>query len=197
MLIEPSMLAIFNVVPEPGEAATVDHLIASASSAITSAAGVPIIAATSTIEVLGMNEQFLNLPGAPVRRIDEVRLEGVVLDASTYKRDSTGIYRAQGWACGRDLPIVEVTYFHGFDEVPADIQTLCASMVIAGLYAAREGGWELQNGRTSSIAIDDYREGLATSGEGLEQVTPMDLPERARKSLRARFGGSAVVVNTA
>lgn len=196
MLIAPEILPHYGETPEPDEAATVSELIASASSAITSAAGAPIVAATSTITVLGLGEQLLNLPGAPVRRVDEVLVDGKLLEPTAYRVTNTGIYRPEGWACGRVLPTITITYFHGLDEVPRDVQSLCASMVIAGLIASREGGWELQNGRVSSIGIDDYREGYATSGEGIEQVTPMDLPARTRKALKARFGGSVAVVNS-
>lgn len=196
MLIAPEILTHYGETPEPAEAATVSELIASASSAITSAAGAPIIAATSTISVLGVGEQLLNLPGAPVRRVDEVLVDGQLLEHTAYRVTNTGIYRPGGWACGRVLPTLTITYFHGLDEVPPDVQSLCASMVIAGLNASREGGWDLQNGRMSSIGIDDYREAYATSGEGIEQVTPMDLPARTRRALKARFGGSVAVVNS-
>lgn len=196
MLITPDALALYGETFEESETATVNELIASASSAITSAAGVGILAATSTIEVLGVNERLLNLPGAPVRRIDEVLADGDIVDPDSYRVTTAGAYRARGWACGRDLPTLKVTYFHGYDEIPRDIQTLCASMVIAGLIASREGGWDLQNGRMSSIGVDDYREAYATSGEGIEQVTPMDLPERTRKALRKRFSGAVAVVNS-
>ena len=196
MLIEPELLPLYGETVDASETATVNELIASASSAITSAAGTGILAATSTIEVLGLEERLLNLPGAPVRRVDEVLADGTLIDPSTYRVTSNGIFRAQGWACGRDLPNLRITYFHGFDEVPNDIKTLCVSMVIAGLIASREGGWDLQNGRMSSIGIDDYREAYATSGEGIEQVTPMDLPERTRNRLRKRFGGGVSVVAT-
>lgn len=196
MLITPELLPLYGETVDESETATVNELIASASSAITSAAGTGIIAATSTIEVLGLEERLLNLPGAPIRRVDEVLADGTGIDPTTYRVTSNGIFRAQGWAYGRDLPTLRITYFHGFDEVPKDIQTLCASMVIAGLIASREGGWDLQNGRMSSIGIDDYREGYATSGEGIEQVTPMDLPKRTRDALRKRFGGAVAVLAT-
>ena len=196
MLIEPEALALYGEPVDESETAMVNELIASASSAITSAAGTKIIAGTSTIEVLGINERMLNLPGTPIRRIDEVLADGEPVDKNSYKVTATGAYRAYGWACGYDLPTLTVTYFHGYDEIPRDIQTLCASMVIAGLIAAREGGWGLQNGNMSSFGIDDYRESYATSGEGIEQVTPMDLPERTRKALRKRFGGAVAVVNS-
>lgn len=196
MLITPELLTHYGETPDESETAMVNELIGSASSAITSAAGTGIIAETSTIEVLGLDERLLNLPGAPIRRVDEVLADNTLVDPSTYRVTCNGIFRAQGWACGRDLPTLRVTYFHGYDEVPKDIQTLCASMVIAGLIAAREGGWDLQNGRMSSIGIDDYREGYATSGEGIEQVTPMDLPKRTRDALRQRFGGSVAVLAT-
>lgn len=196
MLITPDKIALYGETFDESETATVNELIASASSAITAAAGVGILVGTSTIEVLGMNERLLNLPGAPVRRIDEILVDGELVDPDSYRATSVGAYRARGWACGRDLPTLTITYFHGYDETPRDIQTLCVSMVIAGLIATREGGWDLQNGRMSSIGVDDYRESYATSGEGIEQVTPMDLPERTRKALRKRFGGSVAVVNS-
>lgn len=196
MLITPDALALYGETFEDSETATVNELIASASSAITSAAGTGILAETSTVEVLGLNERMLNLPGTPIRRIDEILADGELVDPGSYKSTTSGAYRARGWACGRDLPTLTVTYFHGYDEVPRDIRTLCVSMVIAGLIASREGGWDLQNGRMSSIGVDDYRESYATSGEGIEQVTPMDLPERTRKALRKRFGGAVAVVNS-
>lgn len=196
MLITPDALALYGETFEESETATVNELIASASSAITSAAGTGILAATSTVEVLGLNERLLNLPGTPVRRIDEILADGDLVDPRSYRVTANGAYRAQGWACGRDLPTLTITYFHGYDEIPRDIQTLCVSMVIAGLIASREGGWDLQNGRMSSIGVDDYREAYATSGEGIEQVTPMDLPERTRRALRKRFGGAVAVVNS-
>lgn len=196
MLIKPTDLALYGETIGESETATVNELIASASSAITSAAGTQILAGTSTIEVLGLNERMLNLPGTPIRRVDEVLADGDLIDPATYRVTTTGIYRAQGWACGRNLPSLTVTYFHGYDEIPRDIRTLCVSMVIAGLIASREGGWDLQNGRMSSMGIDDYREAYATSGEGIEQVTPMDLPERTRQALRKRFSGGVAVVNS-
>ena len=194
MLIDAAILSEYGETPEEDEATRVQTLIRSASEAITSAAGTSILAATSTIEVLGLPERMLNLPG-PIRRVDEILADGDLVAADSYKVTASGIYRPSGWGCGKDLPVLRITYFHGYDDVPADIQQLCAAMVIAGLYAAREGGWELQNGRTSSIGIDDYRESYATSGEGIEQVTPMDLPERTRAALRKRFGGSVHVVS--
>lgn len=196
MLITPDLLTHYGEDLDESETAIVNELIESASSAITSAAGTGIIAQTSTVEVLGLEERLLNLPGTPIRRVDEIHADGVLVAPDTYRVTGNGIFRAQGWACGRNLPILRVTYFHGYDEVPKDVQTLCVSMVIAGLIAAREGGWDLQNGRMSSVGIDDYREAYATSGEGIEQVTPMDLPERTRTRLRKRFGGGVSVVAT-
>ena len=106
------------------------------------------------------------------------------------------LHRPGGWGGGRQRPETTIDYPHGLPEGPADIVALAAAMVIAGALAARDGGWELQNGRVSSIGIDDYREGYATSGEGMEQVTPMSLPERTRLWLASRFGGGARVLRT-
>lgn len=195
MLISPDDLSTFDATldVQDNEMPRINRLIESASEAITTAAGCPIVKTRSTITLLGGRERLLNLPGTPIREVHSVLIDGVELPTGKYRVASAGIYHPGGWAHNRELPEITIDYTHGFDTVPADIAALAASMVIAGLIAAREGGWELHNGNISSIRIDDYQESRATSGEGVESVTPMSLPDRTRQWLSTRFGGGAVV----
>lgn len=194
MLIQPSDLVAFGVQPDDHADVLIATMIESASSAITDAAGCPILKRTSTIVVLGVNERILDLPGLPIREVHNVTCDGVPV--TDFKIATSGLYRARGWATSRDLPEVEITYTHGYDTVPADIKSLCAAMTIAGINAVSDQAFELLNGARSSIAIDDYRESFATTGEGLEQVTPMSLPQRTRAWLSERFGSGARVLRT-
>ncbi|MCQ9367956.1 hypothetical protein NQ036_06820 [Brevibacterium sp. 91QC2O2] len=198
MLISVDALADYGQEIDPDDKrtmATATRMIKAATAAITSAAGAPILARESTVVVLGMDERILDLPGLPIRSASTVLMDGTPV--TDWKLAASGLYRPAGWAdASGAVTEVQVTYQHGLDEVPADIEALCASMVIAGILAAEDDGWELQNGSRSSIRIDDYQESNATSGEGVEQVTPMSLPERTRKWLASQFGGGARVLRT-
>lgn len=196
MLITLEDLADHGVTVEPADQPRALRLIESASTAITDAAGSPIIERESTIVILGGNERILDLPGLPIREVHEVHVDGILLLPAEYRVAGAGLYRPGGWARGRLIPEITVRYTHGLPTVPADIVSLAAAMVGAGLNEANDGGWELQNGRLSSIGIDDYREGYATTGESVEQVTPMSLPKRTREWLAGRFGAGARVLRT-
>lgn len=195
LITKDDVLAYGNEI-EDDEVATVEMLIRSASSAITDAAQCPIVERTSTVRLLGLDERLLNLPGLPIVEVHKVTVDGELMDPSEYRLASAGLYRPSKWGCGRTLPEVEVTYRHGLPEVPADIAGLAVAMVMAGLHEIRDGGWELNNGKVSSVDIDDFRERFATTGESVEMVTPMALPDRTRKWLAARFGNGAQVVGT-
>jgi hypothetical protein len=167
-------------------------MISIASEAVIEAAGSPILRARSEIELTAMPAKILRLPGLPVTEIHSVKVDGALLVG--WKRITAGIYRPDGWSrC--ELETVIVDYTHGLPSVPADIKDLVARMVIAGLLAAQDDadGLALSNGRLSSFAIDDYREAYAT-GEEVEAVTEMTLPERTRERLARRFGSAGPTV---
>lgn len=193
MLISPELLQVYGVNLSEREPAVIEQLIRSASSAITDAAGAPILRRTSTVVVLGTDERLLDLPGLPISEVHEVRVDGELLPAHQWRLATSGVYRAAGWACGRQLPEITVTYTHGLPEVPEDIAQLAVAMVKAGLKALDEDGWDLQTGARTYVRIDDYGEGYHT-GADFEQVTPMTLPARTREWLAKRFGGGATVV---
>ena len=170
----------------------VERMIRSASSAVRDAAQSPILQARSTVEVTAMPAKILRLPGLPISEIHSVTVAGVAVTG--WVQIEAGVYLASGWS--RDgLERVTVDYTHGLTSVPEDIKDLVARMVIASLLAAEDGGdgLAMSNGRVSSLAIDDYKEAYAT-GDEVETVTEMTLPERTRLSLAARFGAGGPVV---
>lgn len=194
-LIDVSVLAEYGVEVASNEVAVVARLIRSASAAVIDAAGSPIISATTTLALPVFPGKMLRLPGLPISSVQSVTAQGVPVTG--YVLVGAGLYRAAGWSDSGPTE-VEVTYTHGLPSVPEDIAELVASMVIAGLYAFRiEGaeGFALNNGKISSMGIDDYKESYAT-GDSVEAVTPMTLPSKTRRWLASRFGGGAGTVVT-
>lgn len=197
-LISVSDLSDYGVVVAANEAAVVGRLIRSASEAVCNASGAPIIRSTSVVTLTAFDGQLLRLPGLPIQSVASVvaAADGSVI--TDWMQVDAGVFRRSGWGVssvpGFDGPQrVTVTYTHGFTTVPADIQELVVSMVIAGLEAFRSGDLGLNNGRVSSVGIDDFKEAYATGPE-IEAVTPMTLPSRTRHWLAARFGNGAQVV---
>lgn len=164
-------------------------MLAAASAEVREAAGSPISRTTSTVALTGWwHEQYLRLPGPPIVSVDTVAIDGV--EVNDWRLDGDRLWRAAGW--GRDYgpSTVTVTYTHGYTEVPADIVDLVCSLAGAGIAAAAEG--YASRAGVVTERIDDYS---VTYAQGAEAVaTAMDLPERTRARLRARFGGSAGVV---
>ena len=166
--------------------------IAEASAEVIDAAGAPILQQRSEVELTAMPSKILPLPGLPIAEIHSVKVEGVPFTG--WKRLTGGLFREDGWSrCG--LETVTVDYTHGLGAVPADIKGLVCRMVIAALLQAEDGadGLAINNGRLSSFAVDDYKESYAT-GEEVEAVTEMTLPERTRQRLAKRFGNNGPVV---
>ena len=168
-------------------------LIDSASDEVISAAGSPIISTRSVVDLPAQRARILRLPGLPVTEIHSVTVDSEPV--SDWKKINAGLYRPTGWS-ERGLEIVTVDYTHGLPTIPSDIKDLVCRMVISGLINSMEGadGFVLNNGRLSSIKIDDYAEGYAT-GDTVDAITEMSLPQRTRDRLAKRFGnyGAKVV----
>lgn len=189
-LIEPVDLDVYPVEVDGTEALFVEHLIAVASAAVVDAAGVQIKEARSTLTLLVAPGKTVRLPGAPIRTIHSVTRDGKAVEG--WLKTGTGLYSSLGFKWHEPFELT-VDYTHGLSVVPADVKDLVCRMVIAGLFAGRDGdeALALNNGALSSIAIDDYKEAYATGD--VEAVTEMTLPKRTRSWLRNRFSGGAVV----
>lgn len=177
---------------DTSDAATTVLLLASASSAVRDAAGVPISRKTSVATLLTETSRRIELPGRPVHTVSSVLLDGVAID--DYRLRGSGLWRLGCyWQLPGDIPgEVTVTMDHGYTEVPADIVTLVCSLVAGGL-AAVENGYDPKRGM-SYERIDDYQYGMQTGDD--EIVDPFELPKRTKASLRARFSGGAHVVGS-
>ncbi len=167
--------------------------IESASAEVIDAAGSPILSTRSTVELPALRARILRLPGLPVTEVHSVSIDGQPVTG--YQRINAGLYRATGWSEG-SLEVVTVEYTHGLPELPADIKDLVCRMVISALINAADGadGLAINNGRLSSVAIDDYKESYST-GDTVDAITEMTLPQRTRDRLAKRFGnyGAKVV----
>ena len=166
-------------------AALVQSLIDSVSAEVREAAGCPITVTESTIVLSGVREQFIALPGGPIRSVSTVTLDGTAV--TDYKIRDNRLWRLAGW--GDIDEDVVVTYTHGFDSPPADITRLVCLMVAAGVNAAADG-FAGHRG-LAYMSVDDYREGYQ-QGDA-ENVDPTSLPDRTRRALRERFGAGAHV----
>lgn len=170
--------------------ALIDALLNAASEAIRDAAGSPISEVTSTVVLDGVQGFRLALPSSPVTSVTAVSVDGEAV--TDYTVHGGILRRSAGWGpgCYGTAPDpVEVTYTHGYAEVPADIVNLVCMFVAAGLAEAADGA---RAGITNE-KIDDYSVGYAQGSEAV--ASAMEIPERTRRMLRARFGGGVYVTS--
>lgn len=171
--------------------------LAAASAAVRDAAGCPILATTSTVELVVDDWSWIDLPGGPVSSVASVAIDGTTIAPSVL----TGGVWSAGWRKLGDslllncvsltLPaIATVTYTHGFAAVPDDIIDLVCGLVAM---AFRQDGDYGGAGRESSVRLGDYSESEKVPA-GAESPSPVAIPDAVRNRLRARFGTSTAVV---
>lgn len=165
-------------------------MLAVASAEVRGAAGSPISEADSTVALTGWwGEQWLRLPGPPVREVASVDLDGT--GVADWRLVGARLWRRAGWGTDDGPCPVEVSYTHGLVEVPADIVDLVCSYAAAGMNAATTGGYEARSGEIAE-RIDDYSVQYAQGAEAV--ATVMTIPPATRARLRAMFGASAGMV---
>lgn len=158
-----------------------------ASSLVREAAGSSISSVTDTVTLPAPGGKVLGLP-TPVSAVTAVTLDGAAI--SDYQNIGTGLWRRHGWG---DAPVpVTVSATFGLAEVPADIVELTCTLAKAWLDHKADGGGSTAGLR--DVAIDDAREGYTP--EASSQMSPVFIPAATADWLRARFGGSAAVVET-
>lgn len=169
---------------DTSDTSAVQAFLASASAAVTSAAGSAIGRATSTVRLTATRERRLTLPAGPVRSVESVLVDDAEITDWHLRGDS--LWLARPWSCGAVPSEVEVTYDHGLEEIPADVVDLVCALVGAALTSAA-GGYEARSGLAYE-SIDDYRVGYQQGEDA--QSTLMELPSRTVGMLRRRFGRS-------
>lgn len=156
--------------------------INAASAAVRDAAGVPISAETVTVTVPGTCSYWLPIPG-PTTAVTAVSIDGVAIAATDYRVWPSRLWREGGWGAAHIPVVISMTF--GLAAVPEDIkQLVCELSIMASAATATDP-------RVQSESIDDYR---VTYAGGT--VSTIELPERTRALLRARFSGSAAVTGS-
>lgn len=79
----------------------------------------------------GTRDRELVLPAWPVVSVATVKLDGVAVAATSYRRVGQSLFRELGW--GEPGGIVEVTYTHGYDPIPEDIRVVTLQMAARSL----------------------------------------------------------------
>lgn len=170
------------------DAALVDAMLAAATDAIRDAAGAAISRTVSTVTLEGVEGRRLHLPSGPVHDVTAVSIDGE--PAADWRLVSGALWRAAGWA-GREPSLVEVTYDHGHDPVPADIVELVCDFATAGILNAGTGTHAGLTG--DSERIDDYSHWRQFAAGDEATASAMEVPAGTRRMLRRRFGGGAFV----
>lgn len=168
---------------------TAQVMLSRASAAVRDAAGTTITKATSTIRIATEASRRIELPGSPVRGINSVHLDGERV--TFWYLLGSELWRDVPWQVqGAPPSVLEITYVHGHDVVPADIKSLVCSLTAAGLRAA-EQGYDPARGLTYE-RIGDYQYGRVTGSD--ELLDPFQLPTATRQQLRKRFGTTRTFV---
>lgn len=136
-------------------------------------------------------DRRIKLPLQPVVSVDQVSIEGQVLDVA-----DDGVYVYLDWPslrglifpCGRP-PLCTVKFTAGYADPPAELVTWTCVLASQALSAVEELKM-LGGGGVSSIGIDDYRKSWANGAEGVG----FSIPERIEEQLRERYGTTVTVV---
>jgi hypothetical protein len=153
------------VTVSPDETSAVNVYLEVASALVRDAADSPVSEETSTVTLTGTRDDWLRLPGGPVRR-------------------------SGGWASGPEPSEVTVTYLHGLAVVPADIVDLVCRLAGQELVALRSG--ETGSRPLKTERIGDYSAGYDTDAwAGDMRLTDW---QRERLAARFGAGAASVRV---
>src|SRR5690606_13818862 len=174
------------VTVSPDETSAVNVYLEVASALVRDAADSPVSEETSTVTLTGTRDDWLRLPGGPVRSVSEVTLDNVPV--TDYRLSGGRLWRSGGWASGPEPSEVTVTYLHGLAVVPADIVDLVCRLAGQELVALRSG--ETGSRPLKTERIGDYSAGYDTDA----WAGDMRLTDWQRERLAARFGAGAASV---
>lgn len=155
------------VMQTPIDSAAADLALASASAVIrrwTRQTITQVIDDTVTLRVIRCDE--LVLPQRPVVSVSEVKVNALVLNDWVLSGDrllrTGGWHRLPGTTTYPDPGLVQVTYTHGWAEVPDDVRAVCLDLASATLS---------NPSMLRQEAIDDYSRTFAAESLGLGGLT--------------------------
>lgn len=139
------------------QTAQANALLDDASNIIRSYVGQAInYVADDTVELLGVEEPYLNLPETPVISVSAVSVDGTALTTDEYSLVGNRLYRSSGWGDGVD-DLVSVTYTHGHDEIPGLIVAI--TLQVAGRVYNNPTG-------VKSTSLGDYSVSYSAGADG-------------------------------
>jgi hypothetical protein len=190
--------------PEAGtpEYNQLETLLLDASAEMRAVIGQELTRATSTVQIHPDGSEmlrregrkfpmsFVQLPATPVILINEVQVDGVTIPPESMFLRYHTLYIPEVYYDS----VIDVTYTHGFEELPEEIVKWTCVLAAATLSAAEKTG---ALGTTAGISqhsrtIDDYTEGWANySGY---KAPGMSVPPEIGVRLRAIYGGGGISV---
>lgn len=184
-----------------------ETIIDSVSEAIRTAAGCAISQLTSTIELPSLERtDQLKLPAGPVTAVASVAINGnALVEGVNYVRVGDSLYRIDGYVWADSVTpgaywrpcSVDVTYTHGYQDVPADIVDLGCSLVGAAFAQGADDTYGLRLPQVEKLGDYeiDYRQTRSASTASNDSPSPVAIPPLTAAWLRQRFLGSAFIVS--
>jgi hypothetical protein len=158
MLADPARLAVW--LPVPADHPKLLEALLAASSRFVGAVRHPVRLVTGdTVTLYGDCTDRLLLPAAPVTEVTAVRVDGVLLETSEYRvRKDVGVLRRTGGAW-EDWAEIEVTYSHGEDPIPEDVQEVVIDQartifrIQPGVQTVQAGGESITYGAQAAVGV--------------------------------------------
>lgn len=89
----------------------------------------PVVTSTARVRVEG---GVIVLPSLRVTRVVEVKWRGQFIDPSRYELMPEPVIYLRGHALSREPVVVEVTFEHGYDEMPGELLSLLGAAASRG-----------------------------------------------------------------
>lgn len=158
-LADPEDLAAW--LPVPADDPKLLAALKAASRRFRGAVRHPVAAAsTSTLVLDGNGRESILLPAAPVTAVSAVALDGTALvEGTDFQWSADGYLRRLGGLWPGRLRCLEVTYSHGYAEIPEDIQEAVIDQARAmyrvqpGVQTIQAGGESITYGAQASVGV--------------------------------------------
>lgn len=138
----------------------------------------------STVTVWATPGGVVRLPSVPIVSVASVLSDGVAVEYEVADSASLLVPTCRSMK-------LDVTYTHGWYEVPGILRKWCKVLAAASIAAAKTGNLGLSGG-LAGVSVDDGRVSWAT-GAG-ENGGGVSLPDAVALRLRASYGSPSVTV---